>query len=543
MTGFLKKAAKLLLAVLLAGLFLWGGYRAMQHNFVYWNGVLISRTAEEADLAGKQAEDIEPLAELKNLRRLDARGSGLTPEQYEWLRERLPGCRILWEVPIDGRLYDQDTRAISVSALTEKEMDLLAYLPRLSCVDVGAWEDLEGIRTLRERYPDCNILYSVTLGGETWGSDAVSLVLSDPDPAELREKLPYFPNLQSLFLTGVLPQRTELDALMAENPDVLFLWHMEVLGTSVEREMEELDLSAVALDSTAQVRELLPYVPELKRLRLNSENLTCGELAELVREYPEIRFSFDVAIGGRIFSSDEAEIDLSNLSFSSVKEVEEALPCFPELGKVVMCNCGISDEEMDALNRRYENIRFVWSVDLAGVAYRTDAVHFTPNRWGLELTDENIAALRYCTDMVCVDIGHAKKVKSCDWAACMPNLKYLVLAETGISDISPLEGLENLVFLELFLSRVKDLSPLVSCTALEDLNLCYTHPDPTPLGQMPWLKRVWWTGHWKAKRDLPKLLPDTQLEFSSPSSTGKGWREGQHYYDMRDFIGMKYMTG
>ena len=145
--------------------------------------------------------------------------------------------------------------------------------------------------------------------------------------------------------------------------------------------------------------------------------------------------------------------------------------------------------------------------------------------------------------MVCVDIGHAKKVTSCAWAANMPKLKYLVLAETGISDISPLEGLEELVFLELFLSRVRDLTPLKSCTALEDINLCYTHGDPAPLGEMKWLKRVWWTGNWKAKRDLPKLLPDTQLEFSSPSSTGKGWREGQHYYAMRDLIGMKYMTG
>ena len=145
--------------------------------------------------------------------------------------------------------------------------------------------------------------------------------------------------------------------------------------------------------------------------------------------------------------------------------------------------------------------------------------------------------------MICVDIGHMDKVTNCEWAAFMPDLKYLVLAQTDIRDLSPLSGLNNLVFLELFQSSVRDYSPLLSVTSLEDLNLSYTYGDPAVIARMTWLKRLWWSGSWVARTTLPQALTETEMEFLEVSSTGGTWREGQHYYDMRDLIGMDYMTG
>ena len=539
-----RNTIRILLLTVLAGMLLWGGYRVMDHYYVFWNGMLISRTAPQADISGRRTENLEPLAELTELRQLDARNTELTPAQYAWLRQRLPDCTVLWDVPIQGERYPRETKAISVSALTEEEISLLAHLPELNCLDVGLWEDYAQIWRIRQQYPGCNVLYTVELAGERWGCDAVSVILENATMEELQERLPYLPALQSVFLTGTVPERQELTALMEAFPDIFFLWKMNVLGASVETDLQVLDISHTVLENARQLRDFLPYMPALEQVILNSEGLSGADLLALVKDYPQIDFRFEVPVAGKYFSSQAEEIDLSNVKLESVQEVEDMLPCFPRLKKVVMCECGIPSEEMDALNRRHENIRFVWSVNLAGVLFRTDAVHFAPNRWGLVLTDENIADLRYCTDMVCVDIGHALGVKSCEWAAQMPHLKYLVLAETSISDISPLSELKELVFLELFIMPVKDISPLLGCTALEDLNLCYTRADPAPVAQMPWLKRIWWSGHWPAKRDLPKLVTgDTQVECSSGSSTGKGWREGQHYYDMRDFIGMRYMYG
>lgn len=522
---------------------LWAVFRTVERNYVFWNGSLWPRHIQSLDITGQKMKDPEAFLGFTDLKRLGARGTAMTPEQYQWFRQNLPDCCVLWDIPIQGSYYSQDTRQLHVEALTDGEAETLQYLPSLDLVDVGNWEDYPRILALQKRYPGLTVRYRVEIAGEWWDSDVVSMVLEDADPEELMEKLPWFSRLESILLTGTVPEQAALQQLQKQFPDIFFLWKMDALGMTLETDLTQLDLSGIALDSVAELEKLLPYFPALESVTLNSQGLSQTELIALAKTYPDIHFLFDLTFGDYTLCTDAVEIDISNTPMEDTAAVEAILHCFPALQKVVMCQCGISSVDMDALNRKYEHIRFVWSVELAGMLFRTDAVHFTPNRWGLSCDDENIYDLRYCTDMVCVDIGHHIKVTSCEWVRFMPNLKYLVLAETGISDLTPLENHENLVFLEIFLSKVTDYSPLVSCRALEDLNLCYTQGDPEPIGQMTWLKRLWWAGCWVGRTYLADKLPDTYAEYLSLSSTGRGWREGQHYYDMRDFIGMEYMVG
>ena len=175
----------------------------------------------------------------------------------------------------------------------------------------------------------------------------------------------------------------------------------------------------------------------------------------------------EVFFGDRSFLSDAEEIDLSSMEIESAQWVEERIRDMPQLQKVIMCDCGLGDEEMDALNRRYEDIRFVWTVRMGRISVRTDTNYFAPVVTGDYVTEIDLGPLKYCTDVVAVDLGHMA-VRTCDWARNMPKLQYLILADTGITDISPLASCENLIFLELFLTAVRDYSPLLSCTRLED---------------------------------------------------------------------------
>ena len=131
----------------------------------------------------------------------------------------------------------------------------------------------------------------------------------------------------------------------------------------------------------------------------------------------------------------------------------------------------------------------------------------------------------------------------------MPHLKYLIIADTSISDITPLTGLEELVYLEMFLSPIRDFSPLLTLTSLEDLNICYTFGDPKIIAQMTWLKNVWW-GYWEdinlsynSMQMLREAIPDCNFCFVTKSSTGMGWRKLPNYYAQRDAFGMYYMDG
>lgn len=266
------------------------------------------------------------------------------------------------------------------------------------------------------------------------------------------------------------------------------------------------------------------------------------EPTEESTEEPTEQKPVEIFFGDRSFLSDAEEIDLSGMEIGSAEWVEERIRDMPKLQKVIMCGCGLEDEEMDALNRRYENIRFVWTVRIGKVSVRTDTDYFAPVVTGDHVTEIDMGPLKYCTDVVAVDLGHMA-VRTCGWAEYMPNLRYLILADTGVTDISPLAGCKNLVFLELFLTAVRDYSPLLSCTNLEDLNLCYSYGSAEPVKQMTWLKRLWWDGNPYETKGLEAFLPDTECNFSSGSSTGGSWRLGARYKEQRDILGMPYSVG
>ena len=248
-------------------------------------------------------------------------------------------------------------------------------------------------------------------------------------------------------------------------------------------------------------------------------------------------------------------MDLSGREITSLDTLEEMLPCFPLLQRVDMSHCGIDDETMEALNQRHEGIQFVWTVVIHGYDFPTDSLYFFP--WKLnggeymDVTDEDMEALRYCHDIQCVDIGHMWYVTNCEWVRYMPELKYLIIGETGITDITPLSTCKKLVYLEMFTIQVTDLTPLQGCTALEDLNLGRVYDaDPEPLTKMPWLKNVWWAnvdgtygrGASNAKQVLTEALPNTQLKFNLEHPTSGGWRQLPNYYAQRDLMGMFYMN-
>ena len=543
MREILKKVLTFLcIAAVLAGL-VWGGIWFFDETYIFMDGGIYRRDAETVNLHGKALESPEKLNEFPNLRQLDARGTGLTVEEYERLRGEFPECVVLWDVPFQDGYCSQYATEVSVSSLTEEDILRLDYLRKLTFVDAAECTDYPQLMALQQRRPECQVSYTVSFSGQEWDSESAAIGLRDADFGEMLEKLQWLPKLQSVFLTGALPEYEQLERLQAAYPNVTFLWQVQLGEGTLDWSTTHLSLSGMTFDSADAVAASLSYFTDLEWVDMRDCGLSDAEMLTLVERFPDTDFIWDITIAGVTVRTDVEEIDLSGIELGDVSVIESVLPCFPDLKKVVMCGCGIESAEMAALNDRHADIRFIWSVDIAGMLLRTDAVYFMPNKYGLECTDENIYDLRYCVDMLCVDVGHMKEVTNCQWAAFMPKLKYLVIADSGVGDLTPLTGLEKLVFLELFLTPVRDYSPLVTCTALEDLNLCYTYGDPEPIAQMTWLKRVWWSGWWAGRSVLPEALPDTELEFNTPSSTGGTWRQGQNYYDMRDLVGMGYMTG
>lgn len=540
-TGWILAAVALLAGLLLGGLWL------IARNSVEINGTRYPKDTQFLDLSGQSVEDMEGLSEFPELRRLDLRRTGITPQQIDRLHSLLPDCVIEWEVPFQGRLLSSGEQELTLTTLTMEDVERLEYLPGLTRVEAWECEDYGPLLALEQRHPGCQVLYRVKLGDASYDRETTALTLENAADPQLSDKLACFSQLQSVHFTGNLPDAQELLALCGELPQADISWEVQMGGEQYASDLTELSLSGSQFEQEKQLEDFVAYFPELRELRLEETELPPEAMLAIEQKYPGLYLDVPVSVGPVTVRRDVEEVDLSGWQVTDLAALEQRLALLPNLRKVIMCGCGISNEEMDALNRRYGDVRFVWEVQMGALTLRTDALFFAPNKYtGVEVSDETMENIRYCPDLICVDIGHADKVTDCSWAADLPHLRYLVLAHTGITDISPLAELKELVFLELFLTQVRDYSPLLGCTALEDLNLGYTPGDPEPLLEMSWLKRLWWTGGRTidpaVREALQQALPDTQINFYGPSSTGMGWRRGQHYYDMRDLIGMPYFT-
>jgi len=427
---------------------------------------------------------VEDTVYEKELTFLDLRGTGRSLEYYEQVRSQLPDCEIRYDLPFQGGFYADDTTELTITALTAEEVELLDYLPRLKTVNAAGCTDYEQLLALQARRTDCTVHYTVTIGGEEYPEDTAQLVFQEeqPDIQELMEQLTWLPRMESIFIEEPEAPAAELLALRQAFPQIGIQWN---------------------------------------------------------------KTAFDVS-----YPSDVTEIDLSGMILESPEDVVEPLSYFPELEKVIMCKCGsdprtrFDNETMAAFREKMRpEYTVVWSMSIYGIPVRTDDTYFMPIKYGVsEVHDYQLEQLIYCEDMLCVDLGHMA-VRKLDWVTGMPHLKYLIVADGPLVYIEPLSTCKELVYLELFDTHISDYTPLLGCTALEDLNVADTFGDIMVFKDMPWLKNLWINrnGVTQAEHDeLQAALPNTRIESKHGFITGNGWRQIDNYFKMRDLLGMPY---
>lgn len=470
----------LLVLVVLAGVGGVLGWNWYQDTYIVIGEQTYRRDITELDLSGTAVEKLEKLAELKELERLDLRDTGLTAEEYEYLRQALPDCRILWSVPFQDGYCSEEITELTVTSLEMQDLDRLAYLKNLNTVHAEQCRDYESLMALKRTRPELDIFYHVSVGGTEYRENTTELILGNADPQEVGAALAYLPELKKVTFTGTAPENEQIYEWKCQYPEVTFVWSFDVCG-----------VSATSLDT---------------------------------------------------------ELYLNEIPMESIEEVQTALRYFYNLEWVEMCDCGIPSEEMDILSKQYPGTRFVWTIRMGNCVLRTDATTFMPYHFGYgkynKLYDEDCADLKYCVDMVCLDMGHMG-ITDYSFLNCMPKLQYLIIADTPGTDFSPIKNCKELVFLEVFWTEFSDTELLTGLTKLEDLNLGYTQVrNVEPLLKMTWLHRLWFPGTGlpeETRQVLMENLPDTKMIFHLCGATDNGWRQSPNYYAMRDLLGMPYL--
>ena len=400
----------------------------------------------------------------------------------------------------------------------------------------------EQYRALADSLPGCEILWSVPFQGRYYPNDTAALTVTQLTEADAA-LLAYFPNLTQLDASGC-EDYALLEQLQEQHPQWDILYQISVAGQALAPTATELTVQDPDL---AELEAVLPYLSQLETLTLTGTLPANEEIHKLQVAYPDVCFVWSFELYGVEVSTLDSMIVLSDIPMESTQEVESALPYFHNLERVEMCDCGISNEEMDALGKRHPETRFIWTVSVGWkIRLRTDALYLMPTKYETILDNNDTGNLKYCIDIICIDLGH-HDVTDLSFVQYMPHLKYLVVADTAISDISPLAGLQELEYLELFVTNVRDYSPLIQCPNLKDLNICYAAPrDASALVQLTSLENLYIKtgGIPYYIEELQQALPNTNIVYDSSKdshSTGDGWRKLPRYYEMRDILGMHYM--
>ena len=479
---------------------------------------------------------------------LDLRERRISAGTYDKLQKALPDTDILWNVPFQGKLLPSNITELTVTALTAEDARTLLYFKSLQVLNAEGCTDYENLLTYRLQSPGCRVRYRVTVGGSTYDSDAKMLMVTEFTEDDAA-KIAYLPDLEIVDGSGCTDYGN-LAALQAAYPG-LSVRYAVTLGDS-ELEADTVEATVTGAES-GQLIQALAGLPNLKNLTLIDPAADGSTLQALRLQYPDLTLSWYFRVNGREIGEDAVEVDVSGMDFSSLAAAENMASCFPKLEKFIMSSCtvggkAIGNETMaDFRERMRSSYKVVWTVRCGRLSVRTDATTFMPTReHEYYFLDSMAPNLKYCEDMICIDIGH-HKVKDISFVRYMPHLKYLILTDTAVQDISPVAELKELIFLELTFGIVRDYTPLLQCTALEDLNMDKLdyYADPTPIYQMTWLKTLFWHRcNTQVQQKLAEALPNTHLDFTGTTTNPihTGWRNLQNYYDMRDLLGMPYMN-
>ena len=508
-------------------------------------------------------EDGQLLSCFEQLAAVDASGSTAYDTLLSLLETR-PDLSLTFTLPVGDQVLTMADEALTIREAPDYELleKGLTAFPRLQVLDMTeATVDPADVLVLSGTFPELTIRYTVPAGDAHFPVEATSISLANanlPNVDELLFALPYLPELQTVDLHGTDLGLEDVLSIQEARPELKILQTVDLLGQTVETDATELDLR----DASCSVQELIPLLrafPALKKVYLPEREDMEAAVAQLQAEHPETVFVRQMTAFGQAIDNAVEELDLSKTAFKSPEEVLKELSKLPYLKKLILCDCGLSNEQMEVLMAARPDVKFVWTIHLRQHAIRTDAIAFStknPSKYTKpyysdsmnnrikktkRLKAGDLKELKYCTDLLALDLGHNYLTnEDLEVLQYLPHLQLLILADNKITDISALSCLKELQYVELFMNSIPDVSPLAGLPQLTDINIANIHlKDVTPLLQFTQAKRLWFSmnGLTAAQNQaVVEALPDCVCNCTTRDETGDGWREGERYQWLRSFF-------
>ena len=498
------------------------------------------------------ADEVENFSFLPALTFVDARRASCSEEIVQ-LIETYPALDVQWMIPIGAQRYDSRSEEIAVGDFSVSEVKNFAYFTALRSVDATAASCYPQILALREALDEnVDLKWDVVIGGERFSHTTKELTVPEGTSAEeLQEKLAYLPETRMVDTTNAQFDKLELRELRARYPKLRFLFKVTIAGQSIRSNTENINIPENAAFDLKELLEHGDDFEELKIINLNTRKLSLDDVVAIREAYGGVEVICKTTVCGKDCSTNWTELDLTGRTIDDLGECEKAIAAMARLEKLYLCDCGIDNDMLAALRDKYAGqTDIVWRVYLNSVPCRTDADNFCmskySNSWGA-LPYERAEPIKYCTNMVTLDIGHAVEMDRIDFVENMPHLRFFIFCGAGrVTSLEPLRGCTELYYVEMFYTGVHDLEPIQHLPNLKHLNISHLRLDDyTQLFEMKQLERLWWVDSGltaEQQQALREALPGTEICFTAwdNDAVGGNWRGDASYREMRDNLGMNY---
>ncbi len=202
--------------------------------------------------------------------------------QLTTLVTRRPELEILCSVPVNGQVYGQDTKQITLSAITEEELTLLSCLKQLETVMVSGGEDTANIGSLQEYCHEKGIDFCLVLGNAVIPDTSRQIRPEGVTDAQLN-LLQFLPELEQVHLVSPAASAENVIALQETRTDLEVTWEQNVCGQICQWDEVDIDLSEAQIATLEEVEQAMAYLPNAQTLFLGE----CGIDNEEIAAYRE----------------------------------------------------------------------------------------------------------------------------------------------------------------------------------------------------------------------------------------------------------------
>lgn len=466
---------------------------------------------------------------------IDLRGTGTSMEHYFQLKATLPNCQIDWDVPFQGKPTDCNTTQLTVTTLTEEDLEMLVYFPKLTKIDATACQDLTVLELLQMAYPELDVTYFVDLGGIVYPPDSTELTLEEGtyDYTRMLENLVHLPKLTSLTFPRTTLSLQQLDEINLLYPGIGLSYTVSFRGEEVDPGITEMNLSDLTPEEVEQVAQELRFFPNLQTVELMDEKdksqLSLLDVQTLQEAAPTATFHYTFFFYNKKLSTTDAEVEYRNTRMrdSDEEQIRQILDVMDSCTKFTFNNCHISNDVMASIREDYrDRTKIVWRIFFGnGGSCLTDREVI---KMVYGLNNSNSVSLKYCEDAKYIDFGHNEALTDISFIAYMPKLEAIILSGSPIRDLTPFEGNTSLYFLEIaYCGYITDLTPLKGCTNLGMLNFSYSGvTDLSPIDDLP-ITNLTFVKTPVSDEEVERysaLHPDCWVVDAGPQPYGKGWR-------------------